>query len=56
MAVLVDEAHGAHMSFHDDFPLTAMVVGADMSAVSIHKTAGPLTFDSYVNYIRVLGK
>ena len=24
------EAHGAHMSFHDDFPLTAMEVGADM--------------------------
>ena len=37
MAVLVDEAHGAHMSFHDDFPLTAMEVGADMSCVSMHK-------------------
>ena len=43
MAVLVDEAHGAHMSFHDDFPLTAMEVGADMSAVSLHKTAGSMT-------------
>jgi arginine decarboxylase len=46
MVVLVDEAHGAHMSFHDDFPLTAMEVGADMSAVSIHKTAGSLTQSS----------
>ncbi len=46
MAVLVDEAHGAHMSFHDDFPLTAMEVGADMSASSIHKTAGSLTQSS----------
>ena len=46
MAVLVDEAHGAHMSFHDDFPLTAMEVGADMSAVSIHKTSGSLTQSS----------
>lgn len=46
MAVLVDEAHGAHMSFHDDFPLTAMEVGADMSAASIHKTAGSLTQSS----------
>jgi len=46
MAVLVDEAHGAHMCFHDDFPLTAMEVGADMSAVSIHKTAGSLTQSS----------
>ena len=46
MAVLADEAHGAHMSFHDDFPLTAMEVGADMSAASIHKTAGSLTQSS----------
>ncbi|MDP4092367.1 MAG: aminotransferase class I/II-fold pyridoxal phosphate-dependent enzyme [Bacillota bacterium] len=46
MAVLVDEAHGAHMSFHDDFPLTAMEVGADMSAASVHKTGGSLTQSS----------
>jgi arginine decarboxylase len=46
MAVLADEAHGAHMSFHDDFPLTAMEVGADMSAASIHKTGGSLTQSS----------
>lgn len=46
MAVLADEAHGAHMSFHDDFPLTAMEVGADMSAASMHKTAGSLTQSS----------
>jgi arginine decarboxylase len=46
MSVIVDEAHGAHMMFHDDFPLTAMEVGADMSAVSMHKTAGSLTQSS----------
>ncbi len=46
MAVLADEAHGGHMSFHDDFPLTAMEVGADMSAVSLHKTAGSMTQSS----------
>uniref|UniRef100_UPI0035937F9A aminotransferase class I/II-fold pyridoxal phosphate-dependent enzyme n=1 Tax=Herbivorax sp. ANBcel31 TaxID=3069754 RepID=UPI0035937F9A len=46
MAVLVDEAHGAHMCFHDEFPLTAMEVGADMSAVSLHKTAGSMTQSS----------
>ncbi len=46
MAVIADEAHGAHMMFHDDFPLTAMEVGADMSAASIHKTAGSLTQSS----------
>lgn len=46
MIVLVDEAHGSHMHFHNDFPLTAMEVGADMSALSIHKTAGSLTQSS----------
>lgn len=46
MMVLVDEAHGAHMSFHDDFPLTAMEVGADMSAASLHKTGGSMTQSS----------
>ncbi len=44
--VLVDEAHGAHMGFHDDFPLTRMEVGADMSAASLHKTGGSLTQSS----------
>lgn len=44
--VLVDEAHGAHMGFHDDFPLTGMEVGADMSAASVHKTGGSMTQSS----------
>ena len=42
-AALVDEAHGTHLSFHPDFPANAMSVGADMSAVSMHKTGGSLT-------------
>ncbi len=46
MAVLVDEAHGAHMYFHESLPTTAMQAGADMSAASIHKTAGSLTQSS----------
>lgn len=46
LAVLVDEAHGTHMYFHEDFPATAMEAGADMSAISIHKTAGSLTQSS----------
>lgn len=46
MAVLADEAHGAHMYFHNDFPLTAMKAGADMSAISVHKTGGSLTQSS----------
>jgi len=46
MAVLVDEAHGAHMRFHEDLPLEAMDVGVDMCAVSTHKTGGSLTQSS----------
>lgn len=41
--VLVDEAHGAHFPFHEELPPSAMELGADMSAVSIHKTGGALT-------------
>ncbi len=44
--VLVDEAHGAHFPFHKKFPKNAMALGADMSAVSIHKTGGSLTQSS----------
>ena len=45
-AVLVDEAHGCHMSFNDRLPQTAMESGADMAAVSMHKTGGALTQSS----------
>ena len=41
--LMVDEAHGAHLGFHHDLPLSAMEAGADMSCVSIHKTGGALT-------------
>ncbi len=46
MMVLVDEAHGAHFHFHDQMPLSAMAAGADMAAVSLHKTGGSLTQSS----------
>ena len=46
LAVLVDEAHGAHFKFHPSLPNSAMECGADMSAVSIHKTGGSLTQSS----------
>lgn len=41
--VLVDEAHGAHFPFHQDLPPSSTKLGADMAAVSIHKTGGALT-------------
>lgn len=46
MLVLVDEAHGAHMRFHPDLPGCAMSQGADLCAVSLHKTGGSLTQSS----------
>ncbi len=45
MKVLVDEAHGAHLHFSDQLP-EAMDVGADMVAVSMHKSGGSLTQSS----------
>ncbi len=46
MAVLVDEAHGAHFHFHPQLPTGAMELGADASASSTHKTGGSLTQSS----------
>ena len=46
MAVLVDEAHGAHYYFDNKGPVSAMDAGADLSSVSFHKTGGSLTQSS----------
>ncbi len=46
MMVLVDEAHGTHLSFNDKLPVSAMEAGADMAAVSMHKSGGSLTQSS----------
>lgn len=48
MLVLVDEAHGTHFYFGADMPVSAMAAGADMSAVSMHKTGGSLTQSSFL--------
>lgn len=57
MFALVDEAHGTHFHFNDAFPLSGMQAGADMSAVSLHKTGGSLTQSSalLVNETRIDG-
>ena len=46
MKVLVDEAHGTHLSFHEELPISAMQAGADMAAISMHKSGGSLTQSS----------
>lgn len=47
--VLVDEAHGVHIHFHDELPLSAMQAGADMAATSVHKLGGSMTQSSVLN-------
>ncbi|MBQ3856440.1 MAG: aminotransferase class I/II-fold pyridoxal phosphate-dependent enzyme [Ruminococcus sp.] len=48
MLVLVDEAHGTHFYFGDNFPITAMAAGADCASVSMHKSGGSLTQSSFL--------
>lgn len=48
MAVLVDEAHGTHFYFGENMPVSAMAAGADMAAVSMHKSGGSLTQSSFL--------
>lgn len=40
--LVVDEAWGAHLPFHDDLPSWAMDAGADVCVTSIHKMGGGL--------------
>lgn len=46
MYCLVDEAHGTHFYFGEGLPVSAMDAGADMAAVSMHKSGGSLTQSS----------
>lgn len=46
MLVLADEAHGTHFYFGEGLPVSAMAAGADLSAVSMHKSGGSLTQSS----------
>lgn len=48
MMVLADEAHGTHFYFGEGLPVSAMAAGADMAAVSVHKTGGSLTQSSFL--------
>ncbi|MEM6611818.1 MAG: aminotransferase class I/II-fold pyridoxal phosphate-dependent enzyme [Cyanobacteria bacterium P01_C01_bin.72] len=47
--LLVDEAHGAHFSFHSDLPPSALSVGADLTVQSTHKTLSSLTQSSMLH-------
>lgn len=38
LPLIVDEAHGAHLGFHEDYPDSAVHCGADLVIQSVHKT------------------
>ncbi len=46
MLCLADEAHGTHFYFENSLPVSAMEAGADLAAVSMHKSGGSLTQSS----------
>ncbi|MDD7740118.1 MAG: aminotransferase class I/II-fold pyridoxal phosphate-dependent enzyme [Fusicatenibacter sp.] len=46
MLCLADEAHGTHFYFGENLPVSAMEAGADLAAVSMHKSGGSLTQSS----------
>jgi len=56
IVVLVDEAHGSHLHFHPHLPICAMEAGADIAALSMHKTGGALTQSSVLLYHSTLVK
>lgn len=49
MAVLVDEAHGAHFQIGDPFPASALTYGANVVVQSAHKTLPAMTMGSFLH-------
>lgn len=43
ITLIVDEAHGAHFCYNEDFPASAISQGADLVIQSLHKTLPSLT-------------
>lgn len=49
MLLIVDEAHGAHLSFNSKLPISAMQAGADICVQSAHKTLPAFTQSAYLH-------
>lgn len=47
--LLVDEAHGAHLKFHKDLPVSAVETGADMCVQSTHKMLSAMSQGSMLH-------
>lgn len=43
LPLIVDEAHGAHFRYREEFPVSALELGADVVIQSVHKTLPCLT-------------
>jgi arginine/lysine/ornithine decarboxylase len=48
--LIVDEAHGAHLHFSDELPLSALQSGADLVINSTHKTLASFTQSAVLHY------
>jgi arginine decarboxylase len=47
--LIVDEAWGAHLAFHDELPAHALSLGADLVVSSVHKVVGSITQSAIVH-------
>jgi arginine decarboxylase len=47
--LVVDEAWGAHLPFHEDLPAPALSLGADLVVSSTHKVVGSLTQSAMIH-------
>lgn len=50
LIVLVDEAHGAHLTLGEPFPPSAIHFGADIVVHSAHKTLPAMTMGSFLHF------
>jgi arginine/lysine/ornithine decarboxylase len=48
--LLVDEAHGAHLKFHKNLPMSAIDAGADLIVQSTHKTLSAFSQGSVLHF------
>ncbi|MEB3102386.1 aminotransferase class I/II-fold pyridoxal phosphate-dependent enzyme [Ferviditalea candida] len=54
--VFVDEAHGAHLGFHEEIPPSALTAGADVVVQSTHKMLRSMTMGSMLHVQGSLAK
>lgn len=48
--LMVDEAHGAHLAFHPDLPISAVEAGADLCVQSTHKILSAMSQGSVLHH------